>query len=462
MDMRIMLSMMRELGELRQRDRWSRPQIEAYQAGALNDLRAFAYKHSAFYREFHQGLTDRPLSQLPVLTKATLMEHFDDLVTDPAIRLAGVREYTATPVEKPPFLGRYWVNATSGSTGHPGLFVFNRSEWTAVLASFARAHEWAGLGISLTHRMKMASVASTTPWHMSAQVGATLRSWWMPALRLAASQPLEEIVQQLNEWQPEMLIAYASMSGILADEQIAGRLRISPHLVFTSSEVLTDDTRRRVDAAWGHPPFDQYAATETGGLAAECAQGNRLHLFEDSVIVEAVDEHNRPVPSGSFGAKLLVTVLFNRTQPLIRYELSDSVLISGETCVCGRPFAIVGGIQGRIEDVLRLPGAHGGEVNVHPVTFHRIMDAVRVSGWQVVQKQEAIEVLLSGAPGGFDEGSLAESFHAALSALDVVVPTIRVMRVSTIPKSQAGKTRLVKCELVRHAVAPALEPEARR
>jgi len=402
------------------------------------------------------------LNELPVLTKAMLMEHFDELVTDRAVRLAGVREYTADPVEKPPYLGRYWVNATSGSTGHPGLFLFNRSEWTAVLASFARAHEWAGLGISLTHRMKMASVASTTPWHMSAKVGATLRSWWMPALRLAASEPLAQIVQQLNQFQPEMLVAYASMSAILADEQIAGRLRISPHLVFTSSEVLTEDTRRRVQAAWRHLPFNQYAATETGGLAAECVQDHRLHLFEDLVIVETVDEHNHPVPSGMYGDKLLISVLFNRTQPLIRYELSDSVLISGETCACGRPFAVVGGIQGRIEDVLRLPGAYGGEVDVHPVTFHRIMDAARVSGWQVVQKQEAIEVLLSGAPEGFDERSLAESFRAAFAALDVVVPTVRVMRISSIPMSQAGKTPLVKSELIRPAIPPALESEIRR
>ncbi len=284
----------------------------------------------------------------------------------------------------------------------------------------------------------------------------------MPALRLAASQSLEEIVLRLNEFQPEMLVAYASMSGILADEQIAGRLHITPHLVFTSSEVLTEDTRRRVEAAWGHPPFNQYAATETGGLAAECAQGHRLHLFEDLVIVEAVDERNRPVPPGGYGDKLLITVLFHRTQPLIRYELSDSVLISGETCACGRPFALVGGIQGRVEEVLRFPGAHGGEVNVHPVTFHRIMDAARVSGWQVIQKEDGLDVLLSGAPDSFDEANLAGSFRAALSTMGIIVPTVRVMRVPAIPKSPAGKSPLIRSELVQPAIAPSNEPELRR
>ena len=90
----------------------------------------------------------------------------------------------------------------------------------------------------------MASVASVSPWHMSWQiVGATLSSWWMPALRLAASEPIGEIVSRLNAWRPEMLVAYAWMARVLAEEQLAGRLNIHPHLIFTSSEVLTQETR---------------------------------------------------------------------------------------------------------------------------------------------------------------------------------------------------------------------------
>jgi len=56
-------------------------ELEIHQAGALRDLREFAYSRSRFYQRFHKGLTTRPLHELPVLTKATLMEKFDDLVT---------------------------------------------------------------------------------------------------------------------------------------------------------------------------------------------------------------------------------------------------------------------------------------------------------------------------------------------------------------------------------------------
>jgi phenylacetate-coenzyme A ligase PaaK-like adenylate-forming protein len=320
MDVQIILNVLSHMRQLRQRDLWTRKLLEAYQADALRSLRDYAYAHSPFYQAFHQGLTDAPLQELPVLTKAMLMEHFDDLVTDRAIRLEEVKKHVMDLSGDKRYLGRYRVNATSGSSGHPGIFLFNRAEWIAVLASFARAREWGSV--------KMATGASSTSFHMSAQVNETAHSWWMPELHLAASRPIEVIVERLNSWQPEVLIAYASMARILADEQLAGRLQISPRAVFTSSEMLTQETRRRTVQAWGERIFNQYAATECGSLAAECEHHRGMHLMEDLVIFEVVDQSNRPVPPGAYGDKLLITMLGSRTQPLIRYELDDSVRLA--------------------------------------------------------------------------------------------------------------------------------------
>jgi hypothetical protein len=54
------------------------------------------------------------------------------------------------------------------------------------------------------------------------------------------------------------------MMRILADEQLAGRLHIRPHMVIPGSEVLTAETRRRIEVAWGNPPFNAY-----GGFCCE-------------------------------------------------------------------------------------------------------------------------------------------------------------------------------------------------
>ena len=117
MDLQLMLKMMSNLRQWRQHERWTRAQLEEYQAECLRRLLGYAYARSPFYQRFHKGLTDLPLSELPVLTKTTAMEHFDELDTDRAIRLEDIRHHMASDHEGKRFLGRYWVTATSGSTG---------------------------------------------------------------------------------------------------------------------------------------------------------------------------------------------------------------------------------------------------------------------------------------------------------------------------------------------------------
>lgn len=428
----------------RLRDRWTRPQIEAYQTRKLHALRAYAYSHSPFYQRFHAGMMDRPLSELPVLTKALLMEQFDNLVTDRAVHLADIQADVAAPQPGALFRGRYVVNATSGSTGQPGLFLFNRAEWAQVVASFVRAYQWAGFIANPLRRWKIAIISSVTPWHLSAQLGASLGSSpWVSTLRLSATEPLSTLAARLNEWQPNILIAYPSIASLLAEEQRAGRLHIAPWLLFGSAEVLTHDTRHLLEQTWNAPLFDHYGATESGGLASECQQHTGLHFFEDLVLVENVDDHNRPVPPGVYGEKLLITVLFNRTQPLIRYELSDSLRFSSAACACGRAFTLVDGIQGRAEDILYLPALNGGDVPVHPNLFHDIMDTLHSSGWQVIHGADGLTILLSGATSVEVDSALTDKLHQAFAAQGVVSPPIHIRHVDTIPRAQSGKTPLI-------------------
>jgi phenylacetate-coenzyme A ligase PaaK-like adenylate-forming protein len=221
-------------------------------------------------------------------------------------------------------------------------------------------------------------------------------------------------------------------------------MRIRPHRVMTSSEVLTEAARHAISAAWGEVLFNQYAATETGAIAAECPGHHGLHLFEDHVLVEVVDEEHRPVPPGTFGAKLLVTTLFSRTLPLIRYELSDSVRVSAAPCSVGWPFRIIDGIQGRAEDTLVLEGTEGKAVRVHPLVFHRVMDTIGVGGWQVVQEVDGLRVLLAGVADSQESEAIAAAIQRALAEQNVTVLPVRVERVAAIPKAASGKAPLIK------------------
>ncbi len=181
-----------------------------------------------------------------------------------------------------------------------------------------------------------------------------------------------------NEWQPDSIGGYPSVMNALAIEQQEGRLRIQPKIITVSSELLTEEMRQRIQTVWGQQIFNTYVVTEAGALAGECNAHTGLHLYEDLDIVEVVDTFNRPVPPGVYGEKLLLTRLFNTTQPLIRYEVSDRLCLSALRCPCGRPFASVDDIQGRKEDMLFFPGTAGTEVRIMPHVFHKVMDVIPV------------------------------------------------------------------------------------
>ena len=142
---------------------------------------------------------------------------------------------------------------------------------------------------------------------------------------LAVTTPLAEMVAALNEFRPEALTAYLSVAAALAEEQLQGRLRIAPTVVATSSEVQTADMRRRMAEAWGLAPLDFYGTTEALVPAAGRQGQTGMDVLEDLVVLEVVDEQNRPVPPGVPGRKVLLTNLVNHVQPLLRYELTDSV-----------------------------------------------------------------------------------------------------------------------------------------
>ena len=366
------------------------------------------------------------------------MERFDEVVTDRAIHLHDVETYLTTATATDTFRGRYRVAATGGTTGRRGVFLSDPAEWRTVLASYSRAYDWAGVGAGITSRLRMAVVSSRNASHQSAIVGATVASRMIPTLRLDATQPIGAMVRGLNAFAPDALVGYASILRILADEQAAGRLSIRPRGVMSASEVLTDETRERLRAAFGVAPTNVYASTETAGIASECRHGN-LHRYEDLVITEIVDEDNRPVPAGQFGAKLLVSVLFSRTQPLIRYELSDHVKTLEGLCPDGRPFGLLGGVEGRQEDLLTLAG-----VVVHPHVFHAPLESVAVAGWQVIDEGGRLRVLLARPSPDVDAAAVGRDVVTALEGVGVHGIPVETSIVEEIPRTALGKAPLVR------------------
>jgi phenylacetate-coenzyme A ligase PaaK-like adenylate-forming protein len=312
------------------------------------------------------------------------------------------------------------------------------------MASITRPLKWAGVKPNPFRPLRAAMLASTTPWHYSARAGRSLTTRAFPSLRLDAAEPVESMVRQLNEWQPQVFMAYPSVARQLAEEQLAGRLRIPLRYCATSAEVLTIETRRRIRDAWGIRVFDTYGATEYAPIAAECAAG-RKHLFEDGAVIEIVDDKGKPVPPGALGDRVLLTIFNRRTQPLIRYEISDMLRVSDDRCECGRPFRFLSEIEGRQEDVLHFTSLSAPEriVPVHPNVFHRLLETAPAAAWQVIQENGCLTVNLAGPKDRNVCDKIAMSMRELLRGEGVAPVPVTVVAVSELRRGKTGKAPLI-------------------
>jgi phenylacetate-coenzyme A ligase PaaK-like adenylate-forming protein len=196
------------------------------------------------------------------------------------------------------------------------------------------------------------------------------------------------------------------------------------------------------------PWFEIYGATEAPFLAASCPERGRLHLFEDLSIVENVDELGRPVPDGSPGHHLLVTNLVNSVQPLIRYAVPDLVTVAPDRCGCGRPTRVLTSVDGRSDDILRLPGERAGRVTVHPLVLRSAMAGLAaVRQYAIVHEGGSVRVevaLRPDAPPG-TAADVRARLRAALCRAGARPLAVDVSPVDRIDgRDAAGKLRVVR------------------
>ena len=451
---------MRLARELIGHDRWTEAQLADRQRRRLEQVVRHAAASSPFYREHLAGLGPADpveLGQLPTVDKATVMDRFDDLVTDPRLKLAAVEAHLDGLAGDDLLLGRYRAMATGGSTGRKGVFVADRPEWRQYLAGFFRWNHYIGLKPRLPRRLRVASIAAARPLHMTYRMAASIDVGLYRVLRLEAATPPAAMVEALNRHQPEFLYAYGSVLGLLAAEQLEGRLRISPAIIASSGETHTDELRDAIRSAWETSSFELYAMTEAGIIGSHCERHTGIHLFEDQAIVEVVDERDRPVPAGQAGHKLLVTNLVTRTQPLLRYEVSDMVAVAPERCPCGRPFRLLAGIEGRNDDILHLPAAAGGTTAVHPLALRTALAGIPgLAQYKVIQDRDGLHVRVALRPGADPADAahlVATRLAAKLTAQGATRPAIEVELRDTLQdeRDTAGKFKLVESRLPRPA-----------
>jgi phenylacetate-CoA ligase len=439
----------------------ARSAIAALVQSRANALLTHARQRSVIYRQrLRNWRPDRPAwEDIEPARKRDLMSRFDDWVTDPAVTLAGVRAFTADPSRAgEDYLGRYAVWSSSGTSGEPGLFVHDGlalsvyAMLTALRMDSAHWLDnlrglWSGGGRSVLVAALDGHYAGVSFWRRQCRGNPWLAA---RAKTLSVLLPPDELCTQLNACSPSFVSSYPSVLCELARAQREGRLSIAPVALWAGGERMTPSTHAHIAQSFRAHVVNDYGASECLSMAFECLHG-RLHLNDDWLLLEPVDRHYRPVPLGAPSHSVLLTNLANRVQPLIRYDLGDSVTFFPEPCPCGnpRPSLLV---EGRCDDTLHLrDGAHR-MVHLSPMALATaVEEQAFVHRFQLRQTAPAtIELRI-------DAAHEAQADAAGERALQVLRRFLQRQGLANVrlhldaspplPEAKSGKLRQVVCAL---------------
>lgn len=400
-------------------DKLSKEQREKLQRKRLRELISYAKTNSPYYAELYQGFDeDTPLVNLPTTGKADLMKHFDRWMTDRAVTREKVDAFMSDVSNVGKKLdGNYLVYTTSGSTGNPCIILYDKtaisvSSAISVLRSFARKQDMKAF--IKNGKKNVALFADGGFYLASGSVKYNLRKmpWKKKVMKTYdVRNKTQDIVDMLNEYQPTMIGSYPTALELLAYEQECGNLHVNPVIIMTGGEQLSETVRERLTEVFGCYVQTNYSCTEGGTVACECTE-HHFHINDDWIILEAVDENNQPVPFGTQSAKVLLTNLANKICPLIRFEITDRVVMHEELCACGndRPWLTP---EGRTDDILTFENG----VKIAPLSLYVVLKEIHgIQRFQLVQEDGdrlELRMVAEDREGDFAEAKRAVEAYLA-------------------------------------------------
>lgn len=194
---------------------------------------------------------------------------------------------------------------------------------------------------------------------------------------------MSELLNYIDKKKVKYIYGYASSLYFLATyfEKNYEKFNINLNAIFTTSEVLTQIMREKIEKVFKTKIFDDYGINDGGASAHECKYHNGLHFDTERSIIEIVDDYGNIIDSGK--GKLVVTNLYNYAMPFIRYDTGDIVEVSNEPCECGKKSKRITKIHGRETDYINIDDVYIGS----PV-LTVLMGKIDIDLYQIVQKKD--------------------------------------------------------------------------
>jgi phenylacetate-coenzyme A ligase PaaK-like adenylate-forming protein len=378
---------------------WSRERVAEEQTQRLRTIVAAAQEGSAFHadRLGHLEATKLELSDLPKIppmTKNDVMTNWDRVVTDGRLRLADVNAHLKRVLsgeeKNPYYLDEYYAAATGGSSGTRGLFLWDWETFVITANITLRMEVQQDLAEPPSGPKRTAVVCAGSYVHGSRFLFPAMIDPERDVLVLPANLSIPKMVDRLNDYQPDRIIGYSSMVEELCAEALDGRLKIKPNRVSANSEPLPRQARDMAKQAWGINVHNQWGSVEIGLAGTEGNSFSGMTMAEDFLIFEPVDDHDQPVADAASADRLLVTKLYGQVMPMIRYELTDTVIIDGGPNPDAPGYRRITDIKGRADNWF----VYEDKQKIHPMIFRSVLgQEPHISEYQVQQTPRGARVL---------------------------------------------------------------------
>ncbi|MBD5136534.1 MAG: phenylacetate--CoA ligase family protein [Lachnospiraceae bacterium] len=367
------LRLLWELYQSKRNTTKTREQILAIQEKKLRKMLHFAYENSKFYRRTFEAagitvekLDTLPLSSFPAIDKSILLKHFDELITVSDLKQEELRQFDAEErIDRKPYKGKYHVVHSSGSTGRPGYFVYDEADWNSMLIGLIRAALWDMSMTQILHFLikgpRIVYIAATDGRYGGAMaVGDGIDGVHANQLYLDIKTPLAEWVNKIKEFKPNMIIGYPSAIKILGELVEKGEIEADILRIVSCGEPLGASLRNYLEEVFHAQVTNFYGASESLALGVENNHEKGMMLFDDMNVIE--------IENGT----MYLTCLYNFTQPLIRYRLSDNLTLQEPDGKNGYQFTKAVGLLGRNEDILWFEDGNGKREFLHPLAVEGI------------------------------------------------------------------------------------------
>lgn len=373
------------------------------------------------------------------------LENFDQIpfLTKDIIRREGDALYASDHEKR-----RSYTNTSGGSTGEPVTFLQDPDYWWRRTATRFLFNRWAGKKPGEREVMLWGSPRDLIAGGESLK--KRLQSWLFNS-RLLNSYRMseadkEENVQRWNTYRPVLVWTLVESLEVLARYiQNHGKHIMPPCSIISTAGPLTEEVREFAQDVFGCPVYNQYGSREAGPIAAECAERDGLHVFENAVRVEVVRPDGTTAELGEHG-EIVVTSLINRSMPLIRYKIGDTGTLAEGLCPCDRPLTRLANVTGRTRSHFR---ATDGAL-VHGGYFVRLFyGRPWVKKFQVRQtRTDRIDafVVKAGEPSIEDIRDMQHKTRIAMGR----TCELHFSFVDEIPPSPSGKFLYTICELPDH------------